>query len=390
MQNNATVQHNMNVPPNLDMQQNMILPRLKPFTNMMLILTENCNLRCAYCYESSSKYQPDKIMSWETAKKSIDYFFSQVPTQVENTSISFFGGEPHLAFGIIMQAVAYSYRHKTIGGYLGDKYNYVVNTNGTILTDEMYKLYSKLGKKINIRISVDGYKDAHDANRKAADGKGSWKLVEKNLPVYRELMQRYKVKASIVTTLNKATSMNMYENYTKVYEIAGMPMGFLFVHEEDWTTEDFERIKEQVIRLHEYSQKNKMKFHIANIRLKQQNNNNSQGFQSLCSAGINSFTVNYKGDIYACHRCYFNNMGSMYKMGDLDKGISLARRVFMHDVNNIDMMPIKCRKCNTVIRERCHLCFATNKKAYGDRHTVSNSYCMLMKELYYLLLEREK
>jgi len=110
----------------------------------------------------------------------------------------------------------------------------------------------------------------------------------------------------------------------------------------------------------------------------------------MCYSGVNTFTVNYKGDIYGCHRCYYDNFGSTYKLDDLDKGISLARRVFMCDVNNLDMMPAKCKKCNPAIRDRCHLCFASNKKAYGDMHAISNSYCMLMKELFYLLLEREK
>ena len=155
---------------------------MRHFRDMMLIITERCNLRCNYCYESRHDYQTNNVMSWETAKKALDFFFEQIPPQVEKISISFFGGEPHLAFNVLQQAVEYSYSHRTIGGYSGDDYNYSINTNGTILTDEMYQFYSELGKKgISESVSTD-MERTHDVNRKTADGRGSWALVKKTSP----------------------------------------------------------------------------------------------------------------------------------------------------------------------------------------------------------------
>ena len=208
----------------------------------------------------------------------------------------------------------------------------------------MYQFYSELGKKVNIRISVDGYGEAHDVNRKTADGRGSWALVKKNLPAYRELMEKYKVKTNIVATLNRASIEGLFDNSTKIYEITRMPVAFLFVHEEDWTPKDFEKIKEQVSRLHDYSIRNGTRFGISNIEAIRQGNNNSQGFQSICGAGIASITVNYQGGIYPCHRCCYNDMGDFYKMGSLDTGISYARRAFINEINNLDMLPSQVPK----------------------------------------------
>ena len=170
--------------------------------------------------------------------------------------------------------------------------------------------------------------------------------------------------------------------------LPGCPWPF-FLSTKKTGLKDFEKIKEQVSRLHDYSIRNGTRFGISNIEAIRQGNNNSQGFQSICGAGIASITVNYQGGIYPCHRCYYNDMGDFYKMGSLDTGISYARRAFINEINNLDMLPPKCRKCHPAIRKNCHFCFSTNKNAYNNPHYVPNTYCLLMKELYYLLLEKE-
>ena len=358
---------------------------LKPFTNMMLILTNNCNLRCSYCYEQGHGYDPSKNMSFETAKKSVDLFFNQIPNSVKRTSIHFFGGEPHIAFDLMKKIINYTYNHRTIGGYEGEKYNYVVNTNGVILNDEIFSLYSELGKKINIRVSVDGYKENHDITRKTIDGKGSWSIVEKNLYKYRILKEEYGVKVGLVNTINKANCKDIYYNFINLYELTGMNIGTLFVHEDNMTDNDFQMIKEQVGRLHDYCVKQNMRFSICNVKRKK---NNNSGI-TICSAGTRSFTVDHRGNISPCHRCYFNDMGSMYNMGNLEAGISVPKRAFMHEINNINMLPEKCRKCNPIIRHKCHICFSTNKKVYDNPHSIPSKYCLFQKELYYMLLDKE-
>jgi uncharacterized protein len=89
---------------------------MRPFDNMMLIITEACNLRCSYCYEQSSSYRPRNNMTWATAKHAVDFFFAQVSPKMNRTHITFFGGEPTLAFGLIRQVVAYSYSHRYPSG----------------------------------------------------------------------------------------------------------------------------------------------------------------------------------------------------------------------------------------------------------------------------------
>jgi uncharacterized protein len=360
---------------------------MQPYTNMMLVITGGCNLRCSYCYEQGDGYDNNNKMSFETAKKAVDMFFRQIPSNVERTSITFFGGEPHLNFELIVKVINYTYEHRTIGEYKGKGYNYVVNTNGTILTDNMFDLYKKLGKKINIRISVDGYKEDQDMSRKTINGESSWIMLEKNLLRYRELREKYGVQVSLITTINKNTYKHLYENHTKIYDFCKLPIGNLFVHEDNWTSEDFEIIKEQTGKLHDYCIERNIMLSLCNVRSNRNEGNSTR--RNICSAGVNSFTVDEKGEIFPCHRCYFNDLGESYKLGNVDKGISKARRKLMWEINNFDMLPQKCRECNPVIRDKCHVCITTNKKVYGDAHSIPSAYCMFQKELYYMLLEKE-
>ena len=68
-------------------------PRFAP----TLCLTHNCNLNCIYCYQ---KHDTQKHMSFETAKKCIDWIFSNISEEYDGVELDFSGGEPLLDFGV--------------------------------------------------------------------------------------------------------------------------------------------------------------------------------------------------------------------------------------------------------------------------------------------------
>lgn len=83
---------------------------------MVLNLTENCNLRCRYCYLSEeyqfTRNRTENRMSFETAKKAVDRYFSyleRIKKKIPNkkAGITFYGGEPLLEFSLIKRIVNY-------------------------------------------------------------------------------------------------------------------------------------------------------------------------------------------------------------------------------------------------------------------------------------------
>lgn len=149
----------------------------KMLQHLRLNVTEACNLNCSYCYERvSNVWNKHRVMGWEIAKKAIDNFFDNVKkNENKNVSVRFFGGEPLLNWTVVEKSVNYI---KTV---VADDIcvNYIINTNGTLVTDEIAKFLSD--NKISISLSVDGTKEAHDAFRVYPDGRGSFETIDKNM-----------------------------------------------------------------------------------------------------------------------------------------------------------------------------------------------------------------
>jgi uncharacterized protein len=61
-----------------------------------LLLTQDCNLDCSYCYVRKR----EAVMDLETAAKIIDFVYARTAAE-EVIHFGFFGGEPLLQFGLL-------------------------------------------------------------------------------------------------------------------------------------------------------------------------------------------------------------------------------------------------------------------------------------------------
>ena len=81
---------------------------------LVLHFTEQCTQRCTYCVNSGGylgEYtHNDKRMTWEIARRCIDYFLPRTGTH-GFSGIAFFGGEPLLCWDLIDKAVRYVRKH---------------------------------------------------------------------------------------------------------------------------------------------------------------------------------------------------------------------------------------------------------------------------------------
>jgi uncharacterized protein len=132
---------------------------------LVLHVSNDCNLRCAYCYAAGGSYgRARRVMSPRTAIAAIDWT-SAVFGGVK--SVQFFGGEPLLNPRLIFQTCEY-FQALHAAGRLRTLPRFALVTNGTLGDDralEMLRLYG-----ISPTISIDGPQEVHDALR----GKGSF------------------------------------------------------------------------------------------------------------------------------------------------------------------------------------------------------------------------
>ena len=129
------------------------IPRFSP----TLCLTHNCNLDCIYCYQ---KHDTGVRMSFDTAKKVIDWIFLNIPSDTKGIEFGFIGGEPLLEFKLIKDIVDYVRAKDT-----EEQYIFYATTNGTVLTEEMKKWFEENRHQFVLGLSLDGLKETHDYNR---------------------------------------------------------------------------------------------------------------------------------------------------------------------------------------------------------------------------------
>ena len=149
---------------------------------LVLQVTQNCNLRCDYCVYSgkyNTREHANKHMSFETAKKAIN-FLKKHSRERDTVVIGFYGGEPLLEFELIKKCVEYAQTELQ-----GKKINYSLTTNATLLTDEIMDYFIEYS--FMITVSIDGPKEMHDKERRFADGnRGSFDIVMSNIKRIRE------------------------------------------------------------------------------------------------------------------------------------------------------------------------------------------------------------
>lgn len=142
-------------------------------SRITLHISNDCNLRCQYCYAGGGNYNQDRgLMSINTSDKFVDFCANNFDS-IGN--IVFFGGEPLLNPEIIDFICRKFHEYKKTGiiNYLPQ---FGMITNGTIINKNILSI---LNEYISfITVSIDGPKYLNDYNRVFANGKGSYDKID--------------------------------------------------------------------------------------------------------------------------------------------------------------------------------------------------------------------
>lgn len=120
------------------------------FPNNLTILLEPtgaCNLRCKHCYHAKTEFDTNKM-----TEKTLNRFLTITSPFYQNVKIIWHGGEP-LLMGYDFYAYAYKAFREFTDNY-GTKFNFSVQTNGTLLDEKFVELFEKTNTAISI--SYDG------------------------------------------------------------------------------------------------------------------------------------------------------------------------------------------------------------------------------------------
>ena len=187
------------------MTDNIATPFAKPLYVMLKPAGAHCNLACKYCYYLEKNNLYDKshrhIMSDEMLEQfTREYIEAQTMPQVLFT---WHGGEPWMrSIDFYKKALALQKKYAR-----GRRIDNVIQTNGTMLTDEWCEFFAQNNWLVGI--SIDGPQEYHDHYRLTSTGNPSWQKVMHGI----ELLKKHHVEWNAMAVVNAYNADHPLEFY---------------------------------------------------------------------------------------------------------------------------------------------------------------------------------
>lgn len=173
---------------------NTINPFSRPLYVMLKPVGAACNLRCHYCYylEKACLYKDSskRVLS----EKMLDQFTKEyIEAQTMNDVLfTWHGGEP------LMRPLSFYRKALELQKKYGRGRNIsnVIQTNGTLLTDEWCRFLHENNWLVGV--SIDGPQEFHDEYRRTASGGPSWAKVMRGI----QLLNKHHVEWNAMAVVN--------------------------------------------------------------------------------------------------------------------------------------------------------------------------------------------
>jgi uncharacterized protein len=329
-----------------------------PLQTLVLNLTNQCNLACAYCYE----YGADKVatpegkpkfMDFETSRAAIDMLFAESAGR-RSMHITFFGGETLMNFPLLERVVEYA---NAQAAALERTVDFSLTTNATLLTPAIIEFLSV--NRIGVTVSMDGPPELHDALRVFANGRGSYDIIA---PKVRELLAKHRTRpiAARVTLTSGVTDVGRIYRHLK-HELGFHEVGFapvttspdrLYAIGERGMGDVFGQFRELAEEYLEFALRGEL-HGFSNV-----SDTVAELYQGVnkshpCGAGLGLMGVGPSGDIAPCHRFVDSDT---HALGNVATGIDRGKQRVFLDRGHIDR------------KHDCHTCFARPLCAGGCHH----------------------
>lgn len=285
--------------------------------NIMLLVTEACNLKCTYCYEVANDFHSKaRQLTENNARKIVDGYFERSGNR-DGVTVTFFGGEPLVNFPLIKAIVA----HALEKGRLENKeVGFSITTNATLLTEEIADFL--IEHEFGVMVSIDGDEESHDRYRVDKAGNGTYQkvirrargLLEKQL---RAGVRPLKVRATM--TSHNLDRQALVDHFTEVLPGArlaiGSSSGTAFMKEERDIGEEHQpelrkvhdAYVDDVLAAVKEGRAPRAHSHVAEglgelVSFMDRKRPGEVAHPKLCGVGRNMMAVTPTGDVYPCHR----------------------------------------------------------------------------------------
>jgi len=350
-----------------------------------LIITEECNLNCRYCYAQKGNR---KKMNEKTAELVYKYLKKDIlQNKIANAGIIFSGNEPLLNFAILKKI----FRNLS-KDFKKDKKNHLsfgIFSNLCLMDRKTLKWLKNNG--FYIHTSLDGSQDIHDFQR----GKGSFKkttfwikeIIKEGIPLNV---------SAVITRFSLDHWKEMIDTYLK---LGLKSINFRALHpiglgEKNWSKLSYS--PEEFIEFRRKSLDYILKINRSGYYFVEQKtlflfNKIQKNIDSIflmsppCAAITKQICIDPRGDIYTCDEG--RSRKGIFKIGNIKKGINLIKAqtffLLVHLATEKNCIKKKCK-----INDLCGPCLAIN-----DSPLICNKFrCSIYKKEidYFINLSKKK
>lgn len=350
---------------------------MKQMKNIIVSVTNECNLSCNYCFASCNKRSINLNKLNEEFNAAIPMYVKVIKkvcieNEYNKTQVIFHGGEPLL--------ISVDNYEKLIIQLSQYDIDYVMQSNGTIMNDKIYNFLIKYG--IRLGISLDGPKEIHDAMRVNKNGNSSFDIVMKNIKYLQE--KHYKFSCLATITQNSVGKENEIYDFFKENHISfdfnpvfsvmeSGKQGYLIDQNvyADFTINLFDKWineKDNLMIIKFYN--------IINALVK-----NGKPFKKCdCSTNCSAFfvAVDNKGDIYNCSRFVGYRDYKLSNAYENDFTISKGLNGILNRSDNLRKG--ECNNCN--IWELCHGGCPYNALEHNGNINSKDYFCEGKRKIY--------
>jgi uncharacterized protein len=198
-----------------------------PITEAYLSLTNQCNLRCTYCFVPSAGKASSQVISSDVSRATIDLLLDHAD-RAHGLSLILWGGEPLLYFGAFQTAVRYAEEQSAKRRI---PIAFATTTNATLLTPAVGEWLAR--HRVIVNLSIDGPPFLHDATRTYASGLGSSAMVERNVRSFVETSTRHFPEC--VTRARVTITSRSIAYLTEIHEyLWGLGIAVVWTKDVDW------------------------------------------------------------------------------------------------------------------------------------------------------------
>ena len=328
---------------------------MKNVKHISLSITERCNLKCVYCFETSKLC---KTIPFDTAIRVIDYELEH-SSEYSSIAVDFMGGEPFLEFDLIRQICEHYWSLQMHG-----KIKFMTTTNGTLVHGPIKQWLETHRDDFVCALSLDGDATAHNMNRCNS-------FARIDVDYFRRMWPQQKVKAIV-----SHESLCLLSNSVKYLHQCGFPkIEIKLAYGFDWSRkEQRETFLAELEKLVEYYTENPDLTPCSFLDLKiEEVLQPVSVITKWCNAGGRTISYNMDGVKFPCR--YYQDL--------LRKGNMTLEEIWAVDYSQIHQtLEAPCKQC--ILHNLCRTCYAFNYEQNGSFGKKNNMSCAVTRDMAYM------